>query len=151
MSALQNKKKMTNYLYPEYIKKFHQSLIKIQKSIFIFLNTLKVLFLAILSLRSCMGLSLVASSGGYSLISVLGLLIAVAALLVEYGLQGTRASVVAALGLNSCGSQALECWLSPCGTRTYGLNPYLLHWQADSLPLSYMGSPTHISNSFIAM
>ena len=25
---------------------------------------------------------------------------------------------------------------------TQGLNPYLLHWQADSLPLSHLGSPT---------
>ena len=98
-----------------------------------------------------MGLCLVASSGGGSLVVMLRLLIAVASLLVEYGLQGMRASVVAMLGLNSCGSRALECRLSPFGTQTYGRNPYLLHWQADSLPLSYMGSPTHISNSFIEM
>ena len=30
---------------------------------------------------------------------------------------GTRASVVAARGLSSCGSQALECRLSSCGSR----------------------------------
>ena len=30
---------------------------------------------------------------------------------------GTRASVVAAHGLSSCGSQALECRLSSCGAR----------------------------------
>ena len=27
---------------------------------------------------------------------------------------------------------------------TQGLNLCLLHWQADSLPLSYLGCPTHI-------
>ena len=74
-----------------------------------------------------MGLCPVASRGGYSLAAVLWFLIAVASLLVEYGLQGMRDSVLATLGLNSCGSQALECWLSSCGIQTYGLNPYLLH------------------------
>lgn len=38
------KKKKTNYLYPEYIKKFHQSLIKIRKSTFLFVNTFKFSF-----------------------------------------------------------------------------------------------------------
>ena len=42
-----------------------------------------------------MGLCLVASSRGGSLVAMLRLLIAVASLLVEYGLQGMRASVVA--------------------------------------------------------
>ena len=32
---------------------------------------------------------------------------------------GTQASVVAAHGLSSCGSQALELRLSSCGTRVY--------------------------------
>ena len=86
MSALQKKKK-PNYLYPEYIKKFHQSLKKYKQSTFLFLNTFKNLFLAILGLRYCRGLSLVASSGGYSLVAVLGFLIAVASLRAEYGLQ----------------------------------------------------------------
>ena len=31
---------------------------------------------------------------------------------------------------------------------TQGLNPYLLHWQADSLPLSHLGSPTASPYSF---
>ena len=29
---------------------------------------------------------------------------------------------------------------------TQGLNPYLLHWQADSLPLSHLGSPKLLIN-----
>ena len=43
------------------------------------------LFLTALSLHCC-GLSLVAASGGYSLIVVCGLLIAVASLVAEHGL-----------------------------------------------------------------
>ena len=34
---------------------------------------------------------------------------------------------------------------------TQGLNPCLLHWQADSLPLSYLGSPTKLMNNAIAI
>ena len=63
-----------------------------------------------------------------------------------------RASVVAARGLSSCNSQALEHrlivvvhWLSSseaCGIfPDQGSNPCLLHWQVDSLPLSPQGSP----------
>ena len=53
-------------------------------------------------------LSPVAVSGGYSLIVVQGLLIAVASLVVECRLYITSFS--------SCGSWALEHWLSSCGT-----------------------------------
>ena len=53
---------------------------------------------------------------------------------------GTQASVAAARGLSSCGSQALELWLSSCGTglsrsaargifAAQGWNLRLLHWQ----------------------
>ena len=31
--------------------------------------------------------------------------------------------------------------------QTQGLNPHLLHWQADSLPLSHMGSPSPTANT----
>ena len=59
---------------------------------------------------------------------------------------------VAALGLSCCRSRAPEHRLSSCGARVQlplacgifpdqGLNPCLLHWQADSLPLSHQGSP----------
>ena len=60
---------------------------------------------------------------------------------------GVRASVVAARGLSSCGSRALEHRLSSCGTRACGIfpdqgsNPCPLHWQADSQPLRHRGSP----------
>ena len=52
-------------------------------------------------------------------------------------------------GLSSCSSRALEHWFNSCGTcglscstaselfPDQGSNPCLLHWQADSSPLSY--------------
>ena len=65
---------------------------------------------------------------------------------------GTWVSAVAAHGLSSCGSPTLEHWLSNCGAQLscsmgcgilsdQGSNPCLLHWQADSLPLSHQRSP----------
>ena len=45
-----------------------------------------ILFLAVLCLRLCAGFSLVAASRGYSLVAVLGLLIAVASLVLEHRL-----------------------------------------------------------------
>ena len=53
-------------------------------------------------------ISLVAASGGYSLLQCTGC----SSLVDEQGLQGPQASVGAALGLSSCPSQALECRLS---------------------------------------
>ena len=50
-----------------------------------------------------LGLSLVAESGGYSLVAVCGLLTVVASRVVEHRLWGLRASVVAAPGLSSTG------------------------------------------------
>ena len=60
-------------------------------------------------------LSLIAAGRGYSLISVRGLLIVVAFLVEEQGLQGARASVVGTRGLSSCCSRALEHRLSSSG------------------------------------
>ena len=70
----------------------------------------------------------------------------------ELGLSGAQASVVAMLGLSSCGSQALEHRLKGCGTQAQllcsvlifpdqGSNLCPLHWQAYSFPLSHQGSP----------
>ena len=64
-----------------------------------------------------MGFSLVAASGGYSLVVVLRLLISVALLVVEHGLLGTKASVAAARGLGRCGFRALEHRISSCGAQ----------------------------------
>ena len=52
-------------------------------------------FLALLGLRCCTGFPLIAASGGYSLVAVCGLLIVVASIVAEHGLQGAQASVVA--------------------------------------------------------
>ena len=63
-------------------------------------------------------------SGGYSLVAVRELLLAVASL-VQHGLKRAWASVVVALGL-SCPTA--------CGIfLDQGLNLCPLHWQADSL------------------
>ena len=82
---------------------------------------------------------------------VLTLLVAVASLVVEQGLWGTQASAVAALGLQSTGSTVVAHRLS-CSVAceiflNQGPNLCLLHWQADSLPLSHQGSPA-LSLSF---
>ena len=82
-------------------------------------------------LHCCTGFSLVAVSGGYSLDTVCGLLIVVASLAVEQGLQVLRlqwlrltGSVVVTHGLGC--SKACGIFLDQ------GWNPSLLHWQADS-------------------
>ena len=70
------------------------------------------------------GLSLVAASGGYSAVAVHWLLIAVASRCRAQA-PGARASIVAALGLGTCGSQVqLLCGVQnppgpriPCATR----------------------------------
>ena len=53
-----------------------------------------------------------------------------------------RASVDVAHGLSSCGFQALEQGsVVVAHGLDQGLNPCLLHWKADSLPLSQPGKP----------
>ena len=64
---------------------------------------------------------------GLSLVAAHGLLVAVALLVVEHGLQGTG-SVVVVYGL---------CCSAACGiSLDQGSNPCLLHWQANSYPWS---------------
>ena len=75
------------------------------------------LFLAVLGLHGC-GFSLVAANWGSICSScATWLLTVVASLIEEHGLLGTWASVVAACGLSSCCSQALEHRLNSCGTQ----------------------------------
>ena len=69
------------------------------------------LFLVVLGLCCCMDFFSSCSEWG-----LLGLLIVVTFLVAEHGLSGMWASVVAAHGLSSCGSQALEHRLNSCGT-----------------------------------
>ena len=91
----------------------------------------------------CCAFLLVAVSRGYPLVLALWLLIAVASLLAEHRLSGTRASVVVACGLSSFSSRALEHRLSSCVAWVYllqgtwdlpeqGSDPWLLHWLADT-------------------
>ena len=54
------------------------------------------------------GFSLVAASGGYFPVAVHRLLIVLASLVAEHGLQGMQAPVVESCGLSNRGSQALE-------------------------------------------
>ena len=72
--------------------------------------------LAVLGLRCCVGFSRVAASKGYSLVATHGLLIVVASLVWGAQALDKQASVVAAHGLRSCSSQALEHRFSSCGT-----------------------------------
>ena len=80
----------------------------------IFYTSFLNLFLIVLGLRCCAGFSLAVESRSYSLVVVCRLLIKVASLVV--GSRGARPSVVAARGLSSWGSWALECKLNSCGT-----------------------------------
>ena len=74
-------------------------------------------------------LSLAVESRGHSLAVVHRLLIAVASLFAEHRLQGAQPSAVVVHRL-SCSTT--------CGIfLDQGSNPCLLHWQADSLPLSH--------------
>ena len=73
------------------------------------------------------------------------------------GFSGYRAPALEHAGFSSCGSRALEHKLRSCGPQHVGCvircsiacgifsnqqsKPRLLHWQEDSLPLSYQGSP----------
>ena len=74
------------------------------------------LFLAVLGLRCCARAFYSCSERGLLFVAVRGLLIAVASRCRARAL-GAWASVVAARGLSSCGSWALEHRLCSCGTR----------------------------------
>ena len=106
-------------------------------------------------MTSSWSVSLVVGSGGYSLVAVHGLLIAVASLVV----CGAQASVVVAHGLVSCGLRVLEHGLSSCVAHRLscstvcgifpgqGSNLCPLHWQMNSYPWSHQGSPLIVISS----
>ena len=71
----------------------------------------RILFIFVLNFKNsfiyfCARSSLVAASGGYSLVTACRLLTEVASLVVEHGVQSGRASVVVELGLSGCGAWA---------------------------------------------
>ena len=106
------------------------------------------LFLAVPGLYCCTDFPLVAANGGYSLVVVCGLLIVVTSIVAEHGLSDAQASVAAACELGSYGPPGSRAALGLSCSVACGIfldqrsNPRLLHWQADSLPLSQQGSPT---------
>ena len=67
------------------------------------------LLLAVLGVHCCAGFSLVAESGGYTLVALRGFLIAVASLVVEHHSRSR--------GLSGGGSWALEHRLGSCGAQ----------------------------------
>ena len=80
-----------------------------------------VFLLAVLGLCCCTGFFCSCSEQGYSLVAVPSLVIAVVSPVAEHGLQGTQASVVVALGLQSAGlivlTHGLHCSMA------YGIFP----------------------------
>ena len=79
-----------------------------------------------------MGFSLVMENGGYSLVVVCRLLVAMVSLVSQRGLTGTQASAIVTRGLCS----------AACGTLLDRESDLcVLHWQVDSLRLSRQGSP----------
>ena len=87
------------------------------KFIYLLKNKFIYLFLAALGLRCCVRAFSSCGELGLLFVAVHGLLIAVASLCCGAWALGTWASVVAARGLSSCGSRALERRLSSCGSR----------------------------------
>ena len=107
------------------------------------------------SLLLLRGFSLAVGNGGYSLVVVHRLLTVMTSPAVKHGLQGVRAQGCHMCVLGSCGSRAVECRLSGCGTQAEllwrmwhlpgpGIEPvcpdWQTDWQTDSLPLGPQGS-----------
>ena len=110
------------------------------------------LFLAVLGLWCCSGFSLVVASGDYSLVAVcMDFSLWWLLLLWSSGFRGAgfRTCVMWAQESWLPGSRAQAQWLwrTGCYSEACGIfpdqasNPRLLHWQADSLPLSHEGHP----------
>ena len=104
------------------------------------------LFLAVLGLHCCVGVSPVAVSGDYSLGVVGGRLVAVASLVVEHKFKAQRSQQLQHMG-SVIPARGLSC-SEACGIfRHHGSNLHLPHWQVDSSPLSCQVSP-QISSLF---
>ena len=87
------------------------------------------------------GFSLVATSSNYSLVAVHRLHTATASLVVEHKLWDTRVQWLQLPG-SRVQAQSLCMGSVACGVFSdQGSTSCLLHWQADSLPLSHQGSP----------
>ena len=75
------------------------------------------LFLAALGLHCCARAFSSCGEGGLLFVVVCGLLIAVASLVAEHGLQACKLQQLWHMGFSSCGLRALEHRLSSCGAR----------------------------------
>ena len=105
-------------------------------SLFLKYSFIQVFFFFFAVLCCCTSCSLVAMIGSTLSLWCTGLLIAAASLGMEHRLQ-SAGSVIVTHGL-SCSK---ACGIFP----DQGSNPYLLHQQVDSSPLSHQGSPTYLS------
>ena len=105
-------------------------------AIFSPLFCLFILFLAVLGLYCCVQAFSSRREWGYCRAVVGRLLAAVASLVVEHGLQGTRVSVVAAHGLSSCSSWAQE---HSSGTVAHSLVACGIFWSGDRTCISCIG------------
>ena len=83
---------------------------------YLFIIYLFIYLLSVFGLHCCTWAFSGYGEWGLLFIVMRGLLIAVASLVAQHVFLGVWASVVAARGLSSCGSQALERRLSSCGT-----------------------------------
>ena len=99
---------------------------------FFFCLLLIYLFMAVLGLRFCAGLSLVVASGGHSSSRRAGLSLSWPLLLQSTGSRRAGSVIVA---------QGPSCSAARGIFPDQGLNPCPLHWQADSQPLRHQGNP----------
>ena len=94
-----------------------------------------------LGLSCCSGFSLVAVSGGYSVIAVDEVLIAGVSLALEHQIRELGLQQLQLPGSRAQDQFTVSC-SSACGILLdQGLNSCLLDGQVDSLPLSHQGSP----------
>ena len=101
-----------------------------------------------LGLHCCLGFSLVAVSGDYSVVVALGFLIAVASLVTEHDSRVPGLRELQLLGSKGAGSVTVACGPScsaACGIFSdQGLNLCLLHWQVDPSPLNTWETQKHL-------
>ena len=114
--------------------------------VFFFFLRVIYLFLTALGLRCCESAFSSHVKWGLLSVAVSGLLIAVASLIAEHRPQSSRASLVAACGLQSLGSAVVEhgglsCSMGGGIIPKQGSNPCPLLLQEESQPLAHQGSP----------
>ena len=112
----------------------------LEASIFFFKINYLFLFLAVLGLRCCAWAFSSCGEQGLLFVAVRGLLIAVASLVAEHGLQVPGLQQLWHMG-SVVVAHGLSCSVACGGLPGPGLKPMSLHWQVDSYPLCHQGSP----------